>query len=222
MKILIKIRNVNVSYSKERKIFKDINLDIIKQDFILINGENGCGKSSFLKLLYMQLLPNNGKIIIFDKEIDNNSKKDIIKNRKKMGVILQNDYLIPYLTVNQNIEISNFIQNTKKKDYNLRVKEILDWAGLKDIKNEKIHNLSDGEKQKVIIARSLVSKPDILIADEPITYLDNTTKEKFFFLLSSINKLGTTIIMTSKMPLEIPNLRTRKLIIKNGQLIENI
>ncbi len=222
MKILIKIRNVNLSYSKERNVFKDINLDIIKQDFILINGENGSGKSSFLKLLYMQLLPNSGKIIIFDKEIHNNSKKDIIKNRKKMGVILQNDYLIPYLTVNQNIEISNFIQNTKKKDYNLRVREILDWAGLKDIKNEKIYNLSDGEKQKVIIARSLVSKPDILIADEPITYLDNATKEKFFFLLSSINKLGTTIIMTSKMPLEIPNLRTRKLIIKNGQLIENI
>lgn len=221
MEILIKIRNTDLSYESTRKIFQNINLDIIKQDFILINGANGTGKSTLLKLLYMQLLPDKGEIVVFDKKINKNSKNDIVKLRKKMGVILQNNYLIPYLTVKQNIEISDYIQTEKKNKYKDRVYEILDWAELKKIRNEKVYNLSDGEKQKVVIARSLVSKPDILIADEPFNYLDNQIKKKLFFLLTSINKLGTTIIMTSKKNFEIKSFKFRKLTIENGKLIEN-
>mgnify|MGYP005741261399 FL=1 len=115
-----------------------------------------------------------------------------------MGVILQNNSLIPYLSVSQNIDLVNQIHKLEILDSQKRVKEIINWVGLKDICNNKVDDLSEGEKKKVVIARALVGKPDILLADEPTTYLDNITKEKFYFLLNTLNNFGTTVILSEK------------------------
>ena len=113
-----------------------------------------------------------------------------------MGVILQNDYLIPFFSVYQNIEIASEIQS-KKENFTKRIDEIIDWLDLKQIKNELVNKLSNGEKQRVVIARALINNPKIIIADQPENYLDESTKKKLFFLFESLNKLGATIIMTS-------------------------
>ena len=121
-----------------------------------------------------------------------------MKYRKKIGVILQNDYLIPFFSVYENIELASEIQNYKR-DFKLRINQILDWLGLKEIENTKIDKLSKGEKQKVVIARALINKPNIIIADQPENFLDKSTVKKVFFLLESLNKQGTTIIITSNL-----------------------
>ena len=130
------------------------------------------------------------------KKINENKKINILEYRKKVGVILQNDYLIPFFTVYQNIEIASEIQS-KKEHFKKRIDEILDWLDLTKISGEFVNKLSNGEKQRVVIARALINNPQIIIADQPENYLDERTKKKFFFLLESLNKLGTTIIMTS-------------------------
>ena len=112
-----------------------------------------------------------------------------------MGIILQKNYLIPYLSVIENVQLSFEIQNQDSTSNDNRVYEILKWVGLEKKAEFKVVNLSDGEKQKVVIARALVSNPPILIADEPMLYLDSVSREKLFFLLNTINKLGTTIIV---------------------------
>jgi ABC-type lipoprotein export system ATPase subunit len=113
-------------------------------------------------------------------------------------VILQNDYLIPFFSVYENIELASEIQNYKS-NFKSRMNQILDWLGLKQIENTKVDKLSKGEKQKVVIARALINKPEIIIADQPENFLDKHTVKKVFFLLESLNKQGTTIIITSNL-----------------------
>lgn len=220
MSNLLDIRNVDLGYKPENLIIKNINININEKDFIIINGPNGSGKSSFLKLLYMRLLPYRGSFSFFGKEINNISKKDIIDIRKKIGVILQDNYLIPYFSVSQNIELAIQVQEKKNINIKDRVQEIANWVGLGKLLMNKVNNLSEGEKQKLVIARSLVCKPKLLIADEPMNHLDNKTSQKLFFLLSSINQLGTTIILVDKNSDRLDDKNQRYFEISNQEIVE--
>lgn len=220
MSNLLDIRNVDLGYEPENLIIKNININISEKDFIIINGPNGSGKSSFLKLLYMRLLPYRGSFSFFGKEINNISKKDIIDIRKKIGVILQDNYLIPYFSVSQNIELALQVQEKKNINIKNRVHEIANWVGLGKLLMNKVNNLSEGEKQKLVIARSLVCKPKLLIADEPMNHLDNKTSQKLFFLLRSINQLGTTIILVDKNSDRLDDKNQRYFEISNQEIVE--
>ena len=220
MSNLLDIRNVDLGYKPENLIIKNINININEKDFIIINGPNGSGKSSFLKLLYMRLLPFRGTFSFFGKEINHISKKDIIDIRKKIGVILQDNYLIPYFSVSQNIELAIQVQEKKNINIKDRVQEIANWVGLGKLLMNKVNNLSEGEKQKLVIARSLVCKPKLLIADEPMNHLDNKTSKKLFFLLNSINQLGTTIILVDKNSDNLNDENQRYFEISNQEIVE--
>ena len=195
--MIVKLEKVYLGY-QDNNVIENINLIIQKGDFIHLSGDNGSGKSTFLKLLYMKLLPKSGNFFFRNKKITKISQQHISILRRKIGVILQNNFLIPYLSVSQNIDLVNQIHKLEILDSQKRVKEIINWVGLKDICNNKVDDLSEGEKKKVVIARALVGKPDILLADEPTTYLDNITKEKFYFLLNTLNNFGTTVILSEK------------------------
>tara|TARA_B100000963_G_C22577645_1_gene649271 strand:- start:465 stop:1121 length:657 start_codon:yes stop_codon:yes gene_type:complete len=188
----------NVSLILEKKQIYNLNLKITKGDFFLINGNNATGKSTLIKLFCLKILPSRGIFYLNGKKIEPKDKKFILEYRKKIGVILQNDYLIPFFSVYENIELASEIQNYKS-DFKSRINQILDWLGLKEIENTKVDKLSKGEKQKVVIARALINKPDIIIADQPENFLDRTTVKKVFFLFESLNNQGTTIIITSNL-----------------------
>ena len=190
------LRFENISLNVEKKTLFNFSLTINTGDFFIVNGKNAAGKSLLLKLFFLKILPSNGKMFLYGKRITENQKINILEYRKKVGVILQNDYLIPFFSVYQNIEIASEIQS-KKKHFKKRIDEILDWLDLKQISSELVNKLSNGEKQRVVIARALINNPKIIIADQPENYLDGDTKKKLFFLLESLNKLGATIIMTS-------------------------
>ena len=190
------LRFENISLNVEKKKLFNFSLTINAGDFFIVNGKNAAGKSLLLKLFFLKILPSNGKMFLYGKRITENQKINILEYRKKVGVILQNDYLIPFFSVYQNIEIASEIQS-KKKHFKNRIDEILDWLDLKQISSELVNKLSNGEKQRVVIARALINNPKIIIADQPENYLDEVIKKKLFFLLESLNKLGATIIMTS-------------------------
>ena len=190
------LRFENISLNVEKKTLFNFSLTINAGDFFIVNGKNAVGKSLLLKLFFLKILPSNGKMFLYGKRITENQKINILEYRKKVGVILQNDYLIPFFSVYQNIEIASEIQS-KKKHFKNRIDEILDWLDLKQISSELVNKLSNGEKQRVVIARALINNPKIIIADQPENYLDEVIKKKLFFLLESLNKLGATIIMTS-------------------------
>ena len=186
----------NVSILSKKKNITNINLKINKGDFFVIRGSNSSGKSLLLKLFCLKLLPSTGSLYLKGIKVSEDSKKMITLFRKKMGVILQNDFLIPFFSVYQNVELASQIQDLKSK-FSDRMEEISEWLDLKEIKNEKIVNLSNSQKQKVVIARALINNPNIIIADQPETFLDEESRNKIFFLFESLSKIGSTIIMTS-------------------------
>ncbi len=190
------LRLDNVTLTVDNKEIVSISLSINPGDFLIIEGENAVGKSLLLKLLYLKLLPTKGNIFLFGKKIKKTERDSILDYRKKTGVILQNDFLIPFFSVYQNIELASQIQN-KKDNFHKRIDEILDWLGLRTIKNDLVYKLSNGQKQRVVIARALINNPKIIIADQPDINLDENATKKLFYLFESLNKLGVTVIMTS-------------------------
>jgi cell division transport system ATP-binding protein len=186
----------NISIAIKGEIPLKVSLKVKNGDFIIIKGKNSSGKSMLLKLFYLKCLPNKGKIFFKGNELKNSSKDLVQEFRKKIGVILQNDFLIPFLNVYQNIEIACEIQRNTK-NIESRMNEIFNWLSLENIKNEKIQNLSNSQKQKVVIARALINNPKLILADQPETFLDSDFRKKLMYLFSSLNKLGSTIIMTT-------------------------
>tara|TARA_A100001015_G_scaffold270687_1_gene323475 strand:- start:1790 stop:2425 length:636 start_codon:yes stop_codon:yes gene_type:complete len=197
MNEILRLDNVSLSINK-KKIF-NLSFQINKGDFFLIKGDNAVGKSLLLKLLFLKVMPSSGNIYLLGKKINRENKDYILSYRKRTGVILQNDYLIPFFSVYQNIEIASEIQS-KKENFKKKIVELIEWFNLNNIENKIVNNLSNGEKQRVVIARALINNPKIVIADYPENSLDLSTTKKLFFLLESLNKLGATVIMTSKNP----------------------
>ena len=186
----------DISIAIKGEIPLKVSLKVKNGDFIIIKGRNSSGKSMLLKLFYLKCLPKKGKILFEGNELKNSSKDLVQEFRKKIGVILQNDFLIPFLNVYQNIEIACEIQRNTK-NIESRMNEIFNWLSLQNIKNEKIQNLSNSQKQKVVIARALINNPKLILADQPETFLDSDFRKKLMYLFSSLNKLGSTIIMTT-------------------------
>ena len=197
MNEILRLDNVSLNINK-KKIF-NLSFYVNTGDFFLINGANAVGKSLLLKLLFLKIMPSSGNIYLLGKKINSENKNDILAYRKRTGVILQNDYLIPFFSVYQNIEIASEIQS-KKENFKKKIVELIEWFNLKNIEKKPVNNLSNGEKQRVVIARALINNPKIIIADYPENSLDFSTTKKLFFLLESLNKLGATVIMTSKNP----------------------
>ena len=209
MNEILRLDNVSLNIDK-KKIF-NLSFYVNTGDFFLINGANAVGKSLLLKLLFLKIMPSSGNIYLLGKKINSENKSDILAYRKRIGVILQNDYLIPFFSVYQNIEIASEIQS-RKENFNKKIVELIEWFDLKNIENELVNNLSNGEKQRVVIARALINNPKIIIADYPENSLDFLTTKKLFFLLESLNKLGATVIMTSKNP-ELLNINYKSIVL---------
>ena len=193
-KYIFSLEDISIAIKGETSL--KVNLKVKNGDFIIIKGKNSSGKSMLLKLFYLKCLPNKGKIFFEGNELKNYSKDLVKEFRKKIGVILQNDFLIPFLNVYQNIEIACEIQGNTK-NIESRMNEIFNWLSLQNIKNEKIQNLSNSQKQKIVIARALINNPKLILADQPETFLDREFRKKLMYLFSSLNKLGSTIIMTT-------------------------
>ena len=191
---IFSLEDISIAIKGEKSL--KVSLKVKKGDFIIIKGKNSSGKSMLLKLFYLKCLPKKGKILFEGNELNNSSKDLVQEFRKKIGVILQNDFLIPFLNVYQNIEIACEIQRNTK-NIESRMNEIFKWLSLQNIKNEKIQNLSNSQKQKVVIARALINNPKLILADQPETFLDSDFRKKLMYLFSSLNKLGSTIIMTT-------------------------
>ena len=197
MQSIIDVKDVFLGYTKNSVILKNINIALKKGQFCLIVGKNGVGKTTLIKFLCMKLLPLKGEYFIFSEKVEKKNKMNIQRIRKKIGVIQQNNYLIPYLSVYQNVQIALEIQNEDKSKFFDKISQILNWVGIQHKMNQKVQILSSGEKQKVILARAVVSNPDLIIADEPTLNLDEKTKDKFLFLLKSLTRQGTTVVLTA-------------------------
>lgn len=197
-KSIITLQNVGFRYNySSPEILKDINLDIKQGDFYFLSGASGAGKTSLLKLLHLAHFATSGKMKIFNQDVSKMNSNQMAKTRQKMGVIFQDYQLLNHLSVFDNVALPLRILNLNKQTIEKNVNEMLEWVKLGNFANSKPMYLSGGQQQKVALARAVIHKPDIIIADEPTGNLDNEMAQKILFLFLELNKHGTTFIMSS-------------------------
>lgn len=183
-----------------RAILDAFNLEIQPAEFVVIMGHSGAGKSTMINLLIGHARPTSGQIMIDGVHIEKMDFHMRQLYRRKIGIVFQDYKLLPKKTVYENVSFAMEVCGNSEEEIQKRVPEILHQVGLLARQDQYPDELSGGEQQRCAIARALVHKPSLLIADEPTGNLDQETAKDIMKLLSDINKAGTTIIMTTHNP----------------------
>jgi len=204
---MISVQNVTKDYSLGKTVVKalrGVSLDIEDGEFICISGPSGCGKSTLLNLIGCLDKPTTGKVIIDDEDVGKLNKNQLaeIRNRK-IGFIFQSFNLIPVLNVYENIEMVFMSwKNFTKEEIYKRITLLIEEVGLKEYLKHKPGELSGGQMQRVSIARALVTKPQVVLADEPTANLDSKTSKKILEIMVDLNKThNTTFIFSTHDPI---------------------
>ncbi|MGO1368752.1 MAG: ABC transporter ATP-binding protein [Senegalia sp. (in: firmicutes)] len=197
---ILRLENIDKIYGEKikTKVLHDINLEFNKGTFNSIIGASGSGKSTLLNILGTLDKPTNGKIFIDGKRTDNMKKNEIAKLRNEtLGFIFQFHYLLPEFTAIENVLMPYRISGKKvTKEVRKRAEDLIEFVGLTKVKDNLATDMSGGQQQRTAVARSLINKPKILLADEPTGNLDSESTEKVYSLLRDISKeMNTTFIV---------------------------
>lgn len=218
---MIKLVNVNKKYESGVEALSDTNIHIQKGEFVFVVGASGAGKSTFIKLLLKEEEPTDGEIYISGQDITNLHRRKIPYLRRRMGVVFQDFRLLPNKTVYENVAFTMEILESPRREIRRQVPVMLSMVGLSNRANMYPHQLSGGEQQRVSIARSMISNPPILIADEPTGNLDPDTSWEIMKLLRQINTRGTTVIMATHHKEIVDVMQKRVIALENGRVVRD-
>jgi len=215
---MIKFDNVSKTYSKHYAL-NNINLEIHKGDFVSLVGQSGAGKSTLLSLIIGEERPNTGRIMIDDIDVGKIRRADIPYLRRKIGVVFQDIKLLPNRTAYENIAFAMEVAGEPNNKIKKEVPSILEMVGLEDRAKAFPNEMSGGERQRIAIARSLVHKPVLLLADEPTGNLDSINAWDIVQLLLKINKAGTTVMLATHAKDLVNSIKKRVITIERGEIV---
>ena len=219
---MIKFENVTKIYPRQDKAALDgVNLDIEKGEFVFLVGLSGSGKSTFLKLVLREERPSSGVIHVVGKDLNTLSANKVPELRRQVGTVFQDFILLPNKTVAENVAFTLHVLGYSNKQISREVPEVLELVGLEEKSDRKPSELSGGEQQRVAIARAYVSRPTILIADEPTGNLDPATSVGIMKLLDRINREGTTVVMATHDSGIVDQMRKRVIELEGGHVIRD-
>ena len=196
-KNIIEMKNVGIRYDKGPEILSDINLSLPKGSFHFLTGQSGAGKTSLLSLMYLKQKPSRGQLNVFDHNINFTDRDQMAVLRRQIGVVFQDFHLIEHLSAFDNVALPLRVAGMSEYEIRQRVTELLTWVELDTHMNKKTSTLSGGEKQRIAIARAVINRPDLLLADEPTGNVDSIIAGKLMKLFVELNKLGTTVVIAT-------------------------
>lgn len=199
----------------------DVTLEIKQGEFVFIVGPSGAGKSTLLKLLTREILPTNGKIMVGGSDITKIKDRDVPKLRRKVGMVFQDFKLLDDRTVFENVALTLEVQGKTDEEISKMVEHTLKLVEIWNKRNLFPRQLSGGEAQRTTIARAIVGKPDIVLADEPTGDLDPKTAWGVIQLLNEINSWGTVVFMATHNQEIVNTLKRRVIILKQGKIIKD-
>ncbi|KKR56421.1 MAG: ATPase involved in cell division [Candidatus Uhrbacteria bacterium GW2011_GWF2_40_263] len=219
---MIQLKNVSKVYPPNVIGVKDVSLHIRPGEFVSIVGQSGTGKSTLSKMLFAEERPTTGKIYIGGWDITNISDQDVPLLRRQIGVVFQDFKLLPKKTVHENVAFALEVSGEKYQRIKKVVPQVLKIVNLSAQADRYPYQLSGGEQQRVVIARALVHRPKIFVADEPTGNLDTINTREIIDLLKKINEFGTTVVLVTHNREVVNALKKRVITLDNGQIVSDV
>jgi cell division transport system ATP-binding protein len=214
--------SVTKQYANQgRPALDDVSLEIEKGEFVFLVGPSGSGKSTFLRLVLREERTTKGQVWVLGKELNRLSNWKIPALRRQIGTVFQDFRLLPNKTVSENIAFALEVIGKPSSHIRKVVPEVLEVVGLEGKEGRRPDELSGGEQQRVAIARAFVNRPMLLIADEPTGNLDPGTSIGIMKLLDRINKLGTTVVMSTHDSQIVDQMRRRVIELESGHVVRD-
>ncbi|WP_010532120.1 cell division ATP-binding protein FtsE [Lentibacillus jeotgali] len=218
---MINMKDVYKTYANGVTALNGIDIDIDQGEFVYVVGPSGAGKSTFIRLIYREVKPTNGTIVIDDTDLSTLKVRKIPFLRRNVGVIFQDFKLLPKLSVYENIAFALEVIEESPRNIRKRVMDVLELVGLKNKARFIPDELSGGEQQRVSIARAIVNHPKIVIADEPTGNLDPDTSWGIMRIFEEINDRGTTIIMATHNKEIVNKIKKRVIAVEDGLIVRD-
>lgn len=210
--------NVTKKYIEGLPAIENIDFVVEPGEFLSIVGHSGAGKTTLIKLIMAEERPTEGQVLFGDTDIHSLRRQQINLLRRRLGIVFQDFRLLPYKTAYENVAFTMEVSGRTDEDIELDVPYALELVGMADKADSMPGELSGGEKQRLAIARAIVTHPDVLIADEPTGNLDPVNTYEIIQILKKINELGTTILLTTHNKGVIDSLGRRVITMENGRI----
>jgi len=218
---VINFDKVSKIYSDNSIALDDVSLSIASGEFLSVVGHSGAGKTTLLKMLLIEEKPTSGNVYFESVDIHSLRTKEIPDFRRRIGVVFQDFRLLPHKTAYENIAFAMEVAGRTDEDIASDVPEVLELVDLGDKMWNFPDELSGGEKQRVAIARAIINQPDVIIADEPTGNLDPINAHEIVEILNHINKLGTTVVLTTHNKGVIDSLGRRVITMEKGRIVRD-
>jgi cell division transport system ATP-binding protein len=215
---VISLDKVMVHYGNGIPVLKNVSLELRKKSFYFLTGASGAGKSTLIRLLYMGLKPASGNLKIFGENVSELSPNEICDFRQKIGVVFQDYNLLDHLTILENVALLLKVKGETQRAREHQAKEILDWVGLGNCFNSYPEQLSGGQRQRVAIARAVITRPEIILADEPTGNVDEEIANKLMRLFYGMHKMGTCVIVATHYRQFVDRFNFSELAIENNKI----
>jgi len=215
---VIRFENVGLRYGLGPEVLRDLSFRVDSHSFQFLTGPSGAGKTSLLRMLFLSLKPTRGLISMFDHDTAALTKDDRATLRRRIGIVFQDFRLLDHLTTYQNVALPLRVLGKDEASYRAEVVELLQWVGLGERVGALPPVLSGGEKQRAAIARAVIARPQLLLADEPTGNVDPNLGQRLLRLFIELNKSGTSVVIATHDIALMDEYDARRLVLHEGRL----
>jgi cell division transport system ATP-binding protein len=215
---LVRFENVGLRYGVGPEVLRDLSFGIEPHSFQFLTGPSGAGKTSLLKLLFLSLRATRGIVTVFDHDTSRLSKDELSVLRRRIGIVFQDFRLLDHLTTYENVALPLRVLGKDEASYRSEVIDLLEWVGLGERIDAYPPILSGGEKQRAAIARAVIVRPEMLLADEPTGNVDPPLAKRLLRLFVELNRTGTAVLIATHDLSLLEQVEARQLIIRQGTL----
>lgn len=217
---IVKFSNVGMRYSTGPEVLHDLSFELQPGSFHFLTGPSGAGKTSLLKLLYLGQHPTRGIIHMLGRDLTAVPRRELPMLRRQIGIVFQDFRLLPHLSAFDNVALPLRTSGLAEKDIKRNVTELLHWVGIGDKLEARPPTLSGGEQQRIAIARAVINRPKILVADEPTGNVDSEIGTRIMHLFEELNRHGTTVLIATHDDEIVTRFRHPQMRLENGTLVE--